>query len=220
MPHRTPLSCKIHWLSRDHPDLASRGAGGGGGVVEAQRWAPAEDRRLEEAVRRTGAEREGGWEAVAREVGVSARFPPLSLSLSLARSCSSSVPAPLPSPLLDTSRLPLGTAVSRLVHPLSSPRTSLPHPLSHTDAPPLLPLARAQPNRTPTMCARRWRTMPKPKGSAAKVDRMVWAPEDDERLKQAVQQWGENWDVGAFALSSLFFSSSSESSRANEHGPH
>ncbi|KPV74773.1 uncharacterized protein RHOBADRAFT_44292, partial [Rhodotorula graminis WP1] len=63
----------------------------------------------------------------------------------------------------------------------------------------------AAPNRTPTMCARRWRRRPKPSGttssSAAKVERMVWTPEEDERLKVAVQQWGENWDVVARHIS-------------------
>ncbi|GAA5840052.1 hypothetical protein JCM9279_002260 [Rhodotorula babjevae] len=121
MPHRTALSCKIHWLAHDHPDLAARGGGGGHGVAEAQRWTPSEDRRLESAVERLGAEREGNWEEVARAVG---------------------------------------------------------------------------PNRTPTMCARRWRRRPKSQGTG-KVDRFVWTDEDDLRLKQAVQEWGENWDVVA-----------------------
>ncbi|GAA5918255.1 hypothetical protein JCM8208_006286, partial [Rhodotorula glutinis] len=74
--------------------------------------------------------------------------------------------------------------------------------------------------RTPAMCARRWRLHgDKPAAASAtasgsgsgsgksgksgsrpgnkKVERKVWTRDEDERLKRAVQQWGENWDVVA-----------------------
>ncbi|GAA5830159.1 hypothetical protein JCM3770_001831, partial [Rhodotorula araucariae] len=49
--------------------------------------------------------------------------------------------------------------------------------------------------RTAAACAQQWQKRPAPRTS--------WSKEEDDRLKAAVQQWGENWDVGAPSLPRL-----------------
>jgi hypothetical protein len=67
MERRSPSTCRMQWLQHDHPRLNT-----------SSKWAKDELKRLYEIVdsREDGVREEnGGWEAVADELGVSRPLP-------------------------------------------------------------------------------------------------------------------------------------------------